>query len=113
MMSVISRLLRLGTISGRRVLSREFTETTKNTGDFCSTMGPPADIEYAVEPVGVEIITPSLLSCQMSLASMRRTCSIRVALLLGKTRSEEHTSELQSRQYLVCRLLLEKKKPLR
>src|SRR5438445_7288377 len=37
----------------------------------------------------------------------RRTCS------LGRPwnrRSEEHTSELQSRQYLVCRLLLEKKK---
>src|SRR3712207_8534731 len=32
----------------------------------------------------------------------------------GARRSEEHTSELQSRQYLVCRLLLEKKKaPLR
>src|SRR3712207_7972865 len=30
--------------------------------------------------------------------------------LYGDTRSEEHTSELQSRQYLVCRLLLEKKK---
>src|SRR3712207_7614096 len=29
---------------------------------------------------------------------------------LGQPRSEEHTSELQSRQYLVCRLLLEKKK---
>src|SRR3712207_7970227 len=29
---------------------------------------------------------------------------------LGVARSEEHTSELQSRQYLVCRLLLEKKK---
>src|SRR3712207_8890733 len=28
----------------------------------------------------------------------------------GGVRSEEHTSELQSRQYLVCRLLLEKKK---
>src|SRR3712207_7679004 len=28
---------------------------------------------------------------------------------LGAERSEEHTSELQSRQYLVCRLLLEKK----
>src|SRR5258707_10490572 len=27
-----------------------------------------------------------------------------------QSRSEEHTSELQSRQYLVCRLLLEKKK---
>src|SRR5947209_9811887 len=42
----------------------------------------------------------------------------RCALLLGALeqvrkelwRSEEHTSELQSRQYLVCRLLLEKKK---
>src|SRR3712207_8034415 len=29
---------------------------------------------------------------------------------LAHLRSEEHTSELQSRQYLVCRLLLEKKK---
>src|SRR3712207_7013495 len=31
---------------------------------------------------------------------------------VGQLRSEEHTSELQSRQYLVCRLLLEKKKIL-
>src|SRR3712207_7228494 len=31
-------------------------------------------------------------------------------LLPVEARSEEHTSELQSRQYLVCRLLLEKKK---
>src|SRR3712207_7544425 len=38
----------------------------------------------------------------------------RIVNLYGETeekpRSEEHTSELQSRQYLVCRLLLEKKK---
>src|SRR5947209_12386450 len=33
-----------------------------------------------------------------------------VALWRLLCRSEEHTSELQSRQYLVCRLLLEKKK---
>src|SRR3712207_7459287 len=32
------------------------------------------------------------------------------ALEAQQLRSEEHTSELQSRQYLVCRLLLEKKK---
>src|SRR3712207_7451821 len=31
-------------------------------------------------------------------------------VILADIRSEEHTSELQSRQYLVCRLLLEKKK---
>src|SRR3712207_7358171 len=34
----------------------------------------------------------------------------RASGLLMVDRSEEHTSELQSRQYLVCRLLLEKKK---
>src|SRR3989442_6876666 len=34
----------------------------------------------------------------------------RVNALLGAWRSEEHTSELQSRPHLVCRLLLEKKK---
>src|SRR3712207_8867929 len=33
-----------------------------------------------------------------------------ILLADGVLRSEEHTSELQSRQYLVCRLLLEKKK---
>src|SRR3712207_9244676 len=32
------------------------------------------------------------------------------AVRFASRRSEEHTSELQSRQYLVCRLLLEKKK---
>src|SRR3712207_9352209 len=36
-------------------------------------------------------------------------CSL-VGGRIGTGRSEEHTSELQSRQYLVCRLLLEKKK---
>src|SRR5258707_11919193 len=49
----------------------------------------------------------------------QRACAFRgVELVLGVDaecartllRSEEHTSELQSRQYLVCRLLLEKKK---
>src|SRR3712207_8354151 len=35
----------------------------------------------------------------------------RPELAAGSGRSEEHTSELQSRQYLVCRLLLEKKTP--
>src|SRR2546429_5249186 len=44
--------------------------------------------------------------------SFRRLLSIRRGSLSspGSTRSEEHTSELQSRLHLVCRLLLEKKK---
>src|SRR3989442_9456979 len=39
-------------------------------------------------------------------------CSFRAAQVkdVKRTRSEEHTSELQSRPHLVCRLLLEKKK---
>src|SRR3712207_7975817 len=37
-------------------------------------------------------------------------CDVRHHPAPGAARSEEHTSELQSRQYLVCRLLLEKKK---
>src|SRR3712207_6881836 len=37
-------------------------------------------------------------------------CGLREAEVVDvRVRSEEHTSELQSRQYLVCRLLLEKK----
>src|SRR3712207_7714235 len=42
--------------------------------------------------------------------SSRRGRFSRSVRLQGSLRSEEHTSELQSRQYLVCRLLLEKKK---
>src|SRR5437879_7910947 len=35
---------------------------------------------------------------------------LKMAIVIGVARSEEHTSELQSPMYLVCRLLLEKKK---
>src|SRR3712207_7343375 len=41
--------------------------------------------------------------------SGRRTAPRRLSPWADAPRSEEHTSELQSRQYLVCRLLLEKK----
>src|SRR2546425_5686531 len=39
-----------------------------------------------------------------------RAIDAEVREILDRTRSEEHTSELQSLAYLVCRLLLEKKK---
>src|SRR3712207_7921255 len=39
----------------------------------------------------------------------KAACLCPALLCHGSSRSEEHTSELQSRQYLVCRLLLEKK----
>src|SRR5258707_10865986 len=43
----------------------------------------------------------------------RPTIAETVAYYRERNRSEEHTSELQSRQYLVCRLLLEKKNSTR
>src|SRR5947209_14879671 len=61
------------------------------------------------------------LSLHDALPISRHPCDVGDRNLLGHTashspsfeRSEEHTSELQSRQYLVCRLLLEKKKTAR
>src|SRR3712207_8853442 len=52
----------------------------------------------------------SALSAAMS--SVGRTRDAIDAAKRTVVRSEEHTSELQSRQYLVCRLLLEKKKKI-
>src|SRR5438445_7702272 len=50
-------------------------------------------------------------SCVSARADTTPTTPPTVESTLDSTRrSEEHTSELQSRQYLVCRLLLEKKK---
>src|SRR2546422_6379192 len=42
--------------------------------------------------------------------SVRRMSAGAISVRFGVVRSEEHTSELQSRLHLVCRLLLEKKK---
>src|SRR3712207_9151898 len=54
----------------------------------------PAGVDLRVEPEGLGQVR-----------DLEATRDAHVVL-----RSEEHTSELQSRQYLVCRLLLEKKK---
>src|SRR3712207_8036121 len=56
----------------------------------------------------------------LSVGDFAGVAALRVALRAARARasvsrarrSEEHTSELQSRQYLVCRLLLEKKKTM-
>src|SRR3712207_8048202 len=55
------------------------------------------------EPGPLMIRRPDHQRTPQSASSARRCLS-------AFSRSEEHTSELQSRQYLVCRLLLEKKK---
>src|SRR3712207_8216098 len=48
--------------------------------------------------------------CRFTHSALRASIGSSLAALHAGQRSEQHTSELQSRQYLVCRLLLEKKK---
>src|SRR5437870_7441377 len=68
-----------------------------------------------MDPAATEIYTLSLhdaLPISATSCRPRWPRSSRWASRPVKTRSEEHTSELQSRGHLVCRLLLEKKKIL-
>src|SRR3712207_8472655 len=68
----------------------------------------PAIVRHVRCSTSITLILLLYVSATYSLPSHHATssgCCSRTA-----RRSEEHTSELQSRQYLVCRLLLEKKK---
>src|SRR2546422_6484504 len=65
-----------------------------------------------LQPDGDERHSLELLVAAAWRADGRRICDREVGHIMTRatTRSEEHTSELQSRLHLVCRLLLEKKK---
>src|SRR5947209_14381926 len=63
---------------------------------------------FRAEPLPFENVAAILRSAYG--VTQRRTIEPGTEQTCGAGRSEEHTSELQSRQYLVCRLLLEKKK---
>src|SRR2546425_9278851 len=66
---------------------------------------------YSAVRSGEEVkIALSTSSGRKPFASWRARSSSTVASRIAALRSEEHTSELQSLAYLVCRLLLEKKK---
>src|SRR3712207_7160716 len=56
------------------------------------------------------VLDPALPRGAGTTLELHGTSSETYARVPSGRRSEEHTSELQSRQYLVCRLLLEKKK---
>src|SRR3712207_8484663 len=84
---------------------------------FRSELGDQSDhLEQVVQAVlrlrrhvDVDRVPAPVLRVQVVLRELAPH-AVRVSALL---RSEEHTSELQSRQYLVCRLLLEKKNKYR
>src|SRR3712207_7840479 len=73
-----------------------------------------------LKPKGYRVQVAIAEANQLAIEADVRSSGVSVGKIRGKrkagrgnktiVRSEEHTSELQSRQYLVCRLLLEKKK---
>src|SRR3712207_7470234 len=71
--------------------------------DALERLGAPTRVMSALE-------VPKVAETYIRRRAIRHLEKRRVVIFAAGTRSEEHTSELQSRQYLVCRLLLEKKK---
>src|SRR3712207_7503099 len=69
----------------------------------------PGEIYGFLGPNGAGKTTTIHMLLNLVPPTSGRVCLFGKPLERG-SRSEEHTSELQSRQYLVCRLLLEKKK---
>src|SRR5690625_6927702 len=92
-----------------------------SAGAECKSSAPPCTREDAgsgeCAPAGRCFVAVALLPPSAPIARIARRPSLRAERLavgeratLRRLRSEEHTSELQSRGHLVCRLLLEKKK---
>src|SRR5258707_8460816 len=80
-----------------------------------STLFPYTTLFRSMVPEERRIsIASHLLDCPLCADEVAEIRTLQAATSSAHSgRSEEHTSELQSRQYLVCRLLLEKKKKIR
>src|SRR3712207_8950241 len=80
-----------------------------------STLFPYTTLFRSIHPLDSRALAalkniPGIDTALKKLLEWTGDAAIRVIFTASAVRSEEHTSELQSRQYLVCRLLLEKKK---
>ena len=76
-----------------------------------TTSGARQSVNFLIDRVSLTMGDITFIPCHLMTLDVCAClpCAFRQLFLLSQ-RSEEHTSELQSRQYLVCRLLLEKKK---
>src|SRR3712207_1230741 len=98
------------------VAAREAAELARREREYRDDRPPPDVRDRAVILVDDGLATGSTMRAAIAalktLGPARTVVAVPVAApdICEAFRSEEHTSELQSRQYLVCRLLLEKKK---
>src|SRR5207302_10747942 len=90
---------------------------TRRSSDLCgrtamklSAFSPSGDMRTCEVSLSICNSLPVLIPASAVTADIFEPRSNPASLPLNKPRSEEHTSELQSRENLVCRLLLEKKK---
>src|SRR3712207_7130021 len=85
-----------------------FFNDTATTEIYTLSLHDALPISGHVDP---DVAAPDELGGDVEVVVLDEHDALGEALLPAELqRSEEHTSELQSRQYLVCRLLLEKKK---
>src|SRR3712207_7063505 len=91
----------------RSIFSALSLGTPRSHSLIGGTIRPSSYTDVAAD--GIEPGTAPPMSSWWPNAWMKATTSGVPVSGLDANRSEEHTSELQSRQYLVCRLLLEKK----
>src|SRR3712207_7655744 len=90
-----------------------YTTLFRSRGAGRERVTPGEIVEVAVDLVMTNDITAPLSIAEFKKTGLERVFDPRKVVFVPDhfvpARSEEHTSELQSRQYLVCRLLLEKK----
>src|SRR5699024_11384794 len=83
-----------------------------NTPPTAANIAPTTKVKEMTRLVSIPSILAMPKSWELALEArpMREYLIYKLRAIMSTTRSEEHTSELQSRFDLVCRLLLEKKK---
>src|SRR5205809_5910391 len=94
---------------GRSALSR----WTMALATLCAASYALADTDNLEEVIVQGSRLPASLETMPQSVDILKAEDIQTQLRVTSDRSEEHTSELQSRLHLVCRLLLEKKKRYR
>src|SRR3989441_5848385 len=102
----------IGLIAGNGRFPLLFAENARRLGYRVSAVALTGEADPSLEKVVDRIHWIALGQLRRLIKAFKQD-GVRQAVMVGgvkKTRSEEHTSELQSLAYLVCRLLLEKKK---
>src|SRR5688572_33391296 len=85
------------------------TRRSSDLGNSNNQQNPPAQVFNTAGNYNLQMVVKNAAGCADTTIQNLQVNALPVTGLITETRSEEHTSELQSQSNLVCRLLLEKK----